>query len=140
MSNQEIARRIPEEGFGGGNFDLFDEHVAEDYVGHDPVDEEDSRGVEALKERASGYRTAFSDLNVAVEECFGEGDLVCTRWTASGTHDGELFGMPPTGKSMRIEGLSIDRFENGKVVETWDNWDALGMMQQLGAIPEQQPA
>jgi steroid delta-isomerase-like uncharacterized protein len=139
-ANKAIARRAVDEAFSKGNLDVADECVAESYVGHDPADPEETRGIEHWKERAAGYRTAFPDLNVTIEECFAEGDLVCTRWIARGTHNGELMGMEPTGKPVTIEGLSIDRIEGGKIVETWDNWDALGMMQQLGMVPEAQPA
>jgi steroid delta-isomerase-like uncharacterized protein len=138
--NKAIARRVVEEVFSQGNLEAIDECVAEGYVGHDPVDQEDTRGREGVRDRVSVYRTAFPDLNVTLQECFGEGDLIATRWIARGTNDGELMGMAPTGRQVTMEGLSIDRFEGGKIVETWDNWDALGMMQQLGAIPEPQAA
>ena len=83
------------------------------------------------------YRTAMPDLEVVVEDAFGSGDRVCTRWTARGTNDGELMGMPPTGKRVEITGNSIDRFDaDGKVVETWDQWDNAGFMTQLGLTPE----
>lgn len=136
--NKAIARRLAEETFGKGNLDLIDEYVAENYVAHDPADPEEVRGIEGLKDRVRQYRGAFPDLQITIEDCFGEGDRVCTRWTARGTHEGELMGMEPTRKEVAIDGLSIDRFEGGRLVETWDNWDALGMMQQLGAIPEAQ--
>jgi len=138
--NKTLTRRVLEEVFTQGNLDALDEILSPNHVGHDPVDPEDARGIEAAKERASQYRTAFPDLKVTMEDCFAEGDRVAARWTARGTHDGELMGMAPTGKQMRIEGLTIDRFEGGKIVETWDNWDALGMMQQLGAIPAEATA
>lgn len=136
--NKAIARKVIEEVFAKGDVDLLDQCYSPDYVGHDPADPEDTRGIEGMRERVAQYRGAFSDMTVTTEDCFAEGDRVATRWTFRGTHDGELTGIPPTGKHVEIEGLTIDRFEGGKIVETWDNWDALGMMQQLGAIPEAQ--
>ena len=63
-----------------------------------------------------------------------------STWTGAGTHDGELMGMPPTGKSVEIAGITIDRIADDKIAESWTCFDTLGMMQQLGAIPEAQPA
>ena len=67
---------------------------------------------------------------------FSDGDYVCTRWTSSGTHDGDLMGIPPTGKHASITGLSIDKIQDGKVVESWNEWDNAGLMQQLGLVGE----
>ena len=135
--NIATARRVIDEAWNGRNVDVLDETLAEDFVNHDPADTEDVRGVEALKERLRGYHTAMSDLRVTFDEVFGSGDFVATRWHAEGTNDGELAGMPATGKRMTITGLSIDRFDaEGKIAETWDQWDNLGFMEQLGMIPE----
>lgn len=138
--NKAIARGAIDELFVGGHLDRVGEFISPDHVGHDPAGPEDTHGVEAARERIEAYRTAFPDLQVTIEDQLAEGDRVCTRWTARGTHDGDLMGMSPTGRQVTIEGLSIDRFEGGKIVETWDNWDTMGMMQQLGAIPQAQPA
>lgn len=138
--NKAIARQVIEEVFSKGRVDLLEQCYSPDYVGHDPVDPEDTRGIEGMRERVAQYRGAFSDMRVTTEDCFAEGDRVATRWTVRGTHDGDLMGIAPTGKQFVIDGLTIDRFEDGKIVETWDNWDALGLMQQLGAIPEEQAA
>ena len=82
------------------------------------------------------YRAAFSDSQFEIEAQFAEGDYVVTRWTATGTQDGELMGMPATGKHVTLTGITIDRFEDGKIAEGWTNWDTFGMMQQLGAVAE----
>jgi steroid delta-isomerase-like uncharacterized protein len=81
------------------------------------------------------YRAAFPDLKITVEDQIAEGDKVVTRWTAEGTHDGDLPGLPASGRSSTVTGIGIDRIEGGKIVEAWGNWDTLGMLQQLGAIP-----
>ena len=71
-----------------------------------------------------------------IDEQLAEGDLVASRWTGRGTHQGELMGIPPTGKQVTVSGITISRVKNGKVVEEWSNWDTLGMLQQLGVVPE----
>ena len=73
---------------------------------------------------------------MTVEDLIAEGDKVVTRWRARGTHQGELMGIPPSGNPVEVTGITIHRIEGGKVVETWANYDALGMMQQVGAVPE----
>jgi steroid delta-isomerase-like uncharacterized protein len=136
-ANAAAARRVTEEAFNEGRLEVVDELCSPDIVTHDPAEPEDLRGTEALKERISKYRAAMSDLHVTFEDVFATDDRVCARWSARGTNDGELAGMPPTGKTMEITGNSIDRFDSdGKIVETWDQWDNAGFMQQLGITPE----
>jgi predicted ester cyclase len=81
------------------------------------------------------FRAGYSDAQITVDDQIAEGDKVASRWTGRGTHDGELMGIAPTGKHVAVAGLTISRVENGRVVEEWTNWDTLGMLQQLGAIP-----
>ena len=139
--NKAIARRALEELFSAqGDLDVADEIIAPNYVGHDPVSPEDVRGPEGVKEFASMYRSAFPDVQLSVEDQVAEGDMVVTRWIASGTHQGELMGIAPTGNRVTVSGTSVERIVDGKIVETWDNYDALGMMQQIGAIPSPEEA
>jgi steroid delta-isomerase-like uncharacterized protein len=136
--NAEAARRILDEGFNEGRLEVFDEVCSPDVVSHDPAQPEDIEGIDAHKDRVRGYRTAMPDLHVTLEDLVASGDKVATRWTARGTNDGEFMGMPPTNRSVEITGLSLDRFdEDGQVVETWDQWDNVGFMSQLGISPEQ---
>src|SRR5439155_5149767 len=136
-SNATAARRIIDEGFNQGRVEVFDEVCSPDMVTHDPAEPEDVRGIEAHKARTLGYRTAMPDLSVTLDDVFAAGDRVATRWTARGTNDGEMAGMPPTGRSVVITGLSIDRFDaDGRLVETRDQWDNAGFMTQLGISPE----
>ncbi len=130
-----IARREIVEIFGEGKLEVADAVIAPDYVGHDPASPEPIRGPEGVKEQAAGYRAAFPDLTITVDQQVAEGDTVVTRWTARATHEGELFGIAATGKQATITGISIERFVDGKVVEDHTNWDTFGLMQQLGAIP-----
>ncbi|HEY3070527.1 MAG TPA: ester cyclase [Gaiellaceae bacterium] len=135
--NKMISRRVVEEGFAQGKVELFDDLVAEDVVNHDEtLPPEIPPGREGVKALAQGYKMAFPDLVLTVEDQIAEGDKVATRWTARGTHQGELMGIPPTGKEARVTGTTIDRIEDGQIVETWTNWDQVSLLQQLGVIPE----
>jgi steroid delta-isomerase-like uncharacterized protein len=135
--NKAIARREMEEIFNHtGNLDAADEIIAPNYISHEPTSGE-IRGIEGAKQFAATYRQAFPDLQNTIEDMVAEGDKVVLRFRGSGTHTGETeaFG-PPTGKRMEITGITIKRLSDGKIVEEWTNFDALGMMQQLGLIPE----
>jgi steroid delta-isomerase-like uncharacterized protein len=133
-TNKTVSRRLVEEAFNQGKYDAIDELVAPTYVNHDPATG-DVKGPQGTRELIDGYRSAFPDLKITIEEQIAEGDLVATRWTAKGTHRGELLGIAPTGKESTVTGLTIDKIKNGKLVESWNNWDTLGMLRQLGAIP-----
>ena len=130
-----VVRRELEEMYGAGNLEVADEIIAADYVGHDPALPEPIRGPAGVKAAVSGYRAAFPDLRLTIEAQIGEGEILVTRWTAKGTHQGELFGIAATGKQATVTGISIDRFSEGKIAEDWTNWDTLGLLQQLGAVP-----
>ena len=133
--NKALARRLVEELYGQRNLDIVDEIVDPNYVGHDPTSPQGIRGPEGVKQFASMYLNAFSDVQVTVEDLIAEGDKVVTRWRGTGTHQGELMGIPPTGNRAELTGIIISRFANCKLVEDWTNSDTLGMLQQLGVIP-----
>ena len=135
--NKAVVRREMEELFNqGGNIDAADEIIHPDYVSYEPTSGE-VRGIEGAKQFAATYRQAFPDLQNTTEDMVAEGDKVVARFGARGTHQGETeaFGSP-TGKRMEMTGITIKRLSEGKIVEAWTNFDALGMMQQLGLIPE----
>jgi predicted ester cyclase len=135
-ANKGIVRRMIDEILNGqGNPDVADELFAPYYVGHNPASPVDTRGPEGVKGFASMFRSAFPDVHFSVEDQVAEGDKVVTRWRGSGTHRGDLFGIAPTGNRVTFVGITINRIEGGKVAEEWQIFDALGMMQQLGAIP-----
>jgi steroid delta-isomerase-like uncharacterized protein len=133
--NKALARRFFLEAFNDGNLGVIDELAAPGIVNHDSAMPEPMVGIDAVKAAVAGYRTGFPDLRITIEEQVAEGDSVVTRWSALGTHGGDLMGMPATGKQATVTGITIDRFENGLVVETRTNWDTMGMLQQLGAVP-----
>ena len=131
--NKAIARRAWEL---VDNPDIIDEVYAPDVVWHEPDGE--VRGIEEAKQFISMYKTAFPDMKATVEDVIAEGDKVVTRVTIRGTHQGEVdeFGLP-TGRQVEVKGITISRFEGGKIVEDWDSYDNLSIMQQLGLVPEQ---
>jgi len=131
--NKAIARRIFEEVWNQGKLDVIDEIFDVNYVSHGFG--ELPPGPEGFKQFVSIYRTAFPDTHFIIEDQIAEGDKVVTRWIVRATHKGELMGIPPTGKQVVVTGTGIFRISGGKVVEQWVNWDALGMMQQLGLVP-----
>jgi steroid delta-isomerase-like uncharacterized protein len=134
--NKRISWRLQEEVFGQGKLESVDELLAPDYVSHAPGDPELSRGPEDIKEIVRAYHSAFPDINFSVEKQVAEGDMVVTRWIARGTHRGEFMGVPPSGRRIEVSGMSMDRISQGKIVENWNNWEALEMMRQIGAIPD----
>ncbi len=134
--NKELTRRSWEL-VGQHNPDAFDEVYAADAVIHEP--DQDLRSLEELKQFYSMYLSAFPDQYATVEDVIAEGDKVVTRWTLRGTHRGEMEELgPPTGRQIEIEGLTMHRIEGGKIVEEWERYDNLSVLQQLGLVPEQQ--
>jgi predicted ester cyclase len=134
--NKALARRWFEDLFNAGNLEVADEIIAPEHVNHDPTIPGIPSGPEGQKQIVNVYRGAFTNAHITVEEQLAEGDRVVTRWSGSGTHQGELMGVAPTGNQVTITGLTINRISDGKIVESWSNYDALGMMRQIGAIPE----
>jgi steroid delta-isomerase-like uncharacterized protein len=134
--NKALARRWFEDLFNAGNLEVADEIIAPDHVNHDPTLPDIPTGPEGQKQVVNLYRSAFTNAHISVEDQLAEGDRVVTRWTGSGTHQGELMGVAPTGNQVRVTGITINRLSGGKIAESWTNYDALGMMRQLGAVSE----
>jgi len=133
--NREIVRRfwgVWEEGKLG----LVDELVAPDYVNHSPGMPGQPEGPEGVKAVVSMFRAGMPDLRVVIEDMIAEGDKVMMRYKIEGTHEGELFGVPPTGRRVSVESITVERVSSGKIREHWRVTDTLDMMQQLGAISE----
>jgi len=129
------SRRVFEEIWNQKNVNAVDELMAANYVHHDPSSPAVTNGAEGYKQFVRNYLAAFPDVHFTVENVVEMGDLEATRWTVSGTHEGDLPDIPRTGRRFSVTGMSIGRLENGKFVESWNNWDALGLMQQLGVLP-----
>ncbi len=138
MSEEETAnkaneRRFFEEVWNKGNFQAADQIVAADYIDHDAITSK--TGPEGVRAEVSLFRNAFPDLIFAIEDVITEGDKVVTRISATGTHKGDLPGIPATGRRGAITGIVITRYESGKAAEAWVHFDFLGLYRQLGAIP-----
>jgi steroid delta-isomerase-like uncharacterized protein len=136
--NREVVRRVFEEVWNKKNVAAISQVMASGYIHHDAQSPSFPPGTEGYKQFVSYYLNAFPDVRFTIDDEVGEGDAVVTRWTATGTHEGDLPGLPRTGKSFSVTGITIARLSGGKIVESWNNWDALGMMQQLGGVPETQ--
>lgn len=133
--NKTIARRALEQLWGGGSLDVVDELFAEEFIAHPGGGMEPIRGRDALKQFIGMFREAFPDESIMIEQQIAEGDVVVTRWTAKGTHQGGLMGIPATGRQTTTSGITIHRIRDGKIVEAETSWDQLGLLQQLGAVP-----
>jgi steroid delta-isomerase-like uncharacterized protein len=136
--NKAVIRRWNEEIFNEKRTDRADELVTQDYVDHAALPGQ-APGLEGAKHKWAMYVAAIPDLRVTMDEMVAEGDRVAARWTAEGTHEGELLGIPPTGKRIRWSGISICRVAEGKLAEQFERWDRLDLMQQLGVIPARGP-
>jgi steroid delta-isomerase-like uncharacterized protein len=136
QQNKSLVTRYFQEVWDQGNLEAVDGLLAADFVRHGPPPTEgDIAGGSGFKGLVTMYRTAYPDLRVPIEDQFAEGNTVVTRWTARGTHRGDLMGTPPTGKPVAVPGIVIDRIEGGRIAEEWASYDALGMLQQVGVIP-----
>ncbi len=135
-ANKEIVRRLVDGVWQDRNLALIDELVAQDYVGHDPTQPEPIRGRDGFRQFVGMYQSAFHDATVTIDDQIAEGDRVTTRWTGRGTHTGELMGIAPTGKEVTVSGITVTRLAGGKIAEEWELMDALGMLVQLGAVPQ----
>jgi steroid delta-isomerase-like uncharacterized protein len=132
------SQRLLEQAFSDGNFGLIDELVAADAVNHDPATPPELRalrGPEVYRRTVSMYRAAFPDVRMTVDEVIAADDKVVLRWRSEGTHRGQLAGLAPTGARGSVTGISIDRWKDGKIVESWVEWDNLGLARQIGAAP-----
>jgi steroid delta-isomerase-like uncharacterized protein len=131
---KEISRRMVEEVWTKGNLGALDELVAEDFVGENPTTGE-IHGRDALREVVRMYRNGFGDMTMRLDKVIAEGDWVATHWTATGTHTGDVMGIPPGGREVTVSGVQFDRIgADGKIVASKGMFDALGMLQQIGVV------
>jgi len=131
--NKALVRRYMDD-LNKRNLAVIDELYDVNYVGH-VAGMEDLHGPEEMKQMMTGFLIAFPDLHRAIEDMVAEGDKVVVRLTVTGTHKGDFQGIAPTGKQATVTVIAILRIVGGKIVETWELIDMLGVMQQIGAIP-----
>ena len=133
--NEALVRRYFEEIWNKGNLQLIDELFTTNFVRHGPVGTEgEVRGLEGFKGLVSSYRSGLPDLRIPIEDLIAEGDRVVTRWTAYGTHQGELLGNAPTGNQATVRGILVDRVSGDKIEEVWVAYDTLHFMQQISGV------
>ena len=135
-AHKDVVRRYSEDFWGGGDADLADELFTADFVDHNPPAPGLPSGPEGQRQVLAVYRSAFPNLAVTTEEMIAEGDRVALRWSARATHEGELLGIPPTGKDVTLSGIDILRIEDGKIAERWAEDSTLRLLQQLGVVTE----
>ena len=138
--NKDLARRFYEEVVNTGDLDRVTEFCAEDFINHEPAPPGTPDGIEGVKAFVKMFRDGFPDLRATVEDALEEGDRLAARVKFAGTHEGEFMGVPPSGKRVEIDAIDIVRIVDGKAVEHWGVTDNMGLMQQIGAIPEPAPA
>ena len=141
MSTEEKAliSQVFEEVWNRGKLDMADALYAATFVAHNPGNPGQAPGPQGVKDYVAQARNDFPDLHFTVEEQIAEGALVTTRWTLRAIHQREVVGVAPTGRQLTVTGISLWRITGGKIVEEWAEWDQLGLLQQIGAIPAPAP-
>jgi ketosteroid isomerase-like protein len=131
--NEELVRRFFEEFCNGRRPEVAGEIIASDYVSHGPQ-APPAEGPDGVKTRVGLYQESL-DGQWHIHELFSCGDRVVALWNGTGTHQGELMGVAPTGKPIDVDAISVFRIADGQIAEEWTVWDALGLLQQVGAVP-----
>jgi steroid delta-isomerase-like uncharacterized protein len=133
--NKAIIRRLYEEIWNKRKVELVGEIISPSHALQAPNVSGSAVGPEAYKRQLMLFFAGYPDLHFLVEDTIAEADKVVACWTLSGTHRGEYLGVPATNKKVSVDGITIHHIANGKIMDSYSNWDALGMMQQLGVIP-----
>jgi steroid delta-isomerase-like uncharacterized protein len=133
--NKSIVRRLYEEVWNERKIEVLKELISPSHALHAPNTSGSKIGPEAYKRNINQLLTAFPDLRFAIEDTVSENDKVVACWTISGTHKGEYLGIPATDHEIIVEGITIHHVAGGKIMDSFANWDALGLMQQLGVVP-----
>ena len=137
--NIQLMRRWFQEVWNEGQMETVYDLLSPDSVARGQRGAEaEIRGPEEFEKFAREIRGAFPDMKMTVEDVFGVGDKVVLRWSATMTHTGDGLGFPASGRTVRSRGISIARIVDGKIVEGWDNWDQLGMLEQIGVYKQPQ--
>lgn len=137
MKNNHNINQIKtffEEVFNKDNFSACSEFLADNVKFHDPAAHQHNEGLEAYKELERTYRHAFPNKKTKIDEIFGVDDRVVVRWTTHGKHERELQGIAPTNAQFKFSGISLYRLQNGKITDIWQEWDRLGLLEQIGEI------
>lgn len=131
-----IARRTIDV-YARGDIELVDELYAPDYVDHSPGNPPGlASGPEGVKQFVAMFRDAFPEGDATADDVIAEGDKVAVRWSGRGTHEGDFMGIPASGKHVSFSGTTIYRIADGKIAEEWTHADYLGLLTQIGAVPD----
>jgi steroid delta-isomerase-like uncharacterized protein len=130
----KAVRRRYHDAWNAGDADALDGIMAPDVVNHSPLPGQPD-GVAGFKQALLWMRSGVPDLAITIDSTVVEGDRVSTRWTGTGTHLGDLMGIPASGRKVTVSGIDICRISEGRIVEYWQELDTLSMLQQLGVIP-----
>jgi steroid delta-isomerase-like uncharacterized protein len=135
-AHKALAARFFDEVCNGRRLDVADELFSPTHVHHDPAHPETANGPEGMKQLIGIYHTSVKDAHwhVGSMSVTDDGSVV-TRWTGTGVHGAELGGIAPTGNPVKVAGIWIHRIADGRIVESWSVWDALGLLRQIGGIP-----
>lgn len=132
MSNADVVRNFLEGAWNQKDLSAVDKYLHQDYVSHDPMEGQFPQGIEGQRLFVSTFNAAFPDVRCTINSQEENGDIVESNLTFVGTQKGELMGIPATGKKVTVPVHTTDRVENGKIVESWVDWDPDDMMRQLG--------
>lgn len=135
MENKTIAHRLYGEVWNERKLGVVDELISPSHALHDPHASDSQIGPEAYKRQVARFTTAFPDLRFAIQDMVSEENKLAVFWMISGTHEGEFNGIPPTKNKVTVEGITIHQIANGKILDSYISWDALGLMRQLGEAP-----
>jgi steroid delta-isomerase-like uncharacterized protein len=135
VENKAIVRRLYEAVWNERKLEVVDELISPSHALHEPTVSGSQVGPEAYRQQVARFTTPFPDLRFAIEDIVSENDKLVVSWIISGTHKGEFMGIPPTGKKISVEGITINHIANGKILDSYVSWDALGLMRQLGVGP-----
>ena len=133
--NKELIRRLYEEVWNKRKFEITSELISPSHALQGPNFSGSSIGPDAYKHQVALFVAGIPDLRFTVEDTVSENDKIVACWTISGTHQGEFMGIPATNKKISFDGMTIHHIANGKIIDSFSNWDALGLMRQLGVAP-----
>lgn len=137
MIDTTRVRSLVEALWNDDDMDAVEELYSDKYIGHDP--QNPLHGKQGVREWHDEVKASAPDFHINIHETLVDGDLTVSRWTASGTDTGGWRGAPATQQSWTITGMTMSKYEDGKIVESWANADNLGLMQQMGMVPEVAP-
>jgi steroid delta-isomerase-like uncharacterized protein len=134
-ANKQLVEAFIQELFTEGDLAAFDRYLDPGFINHDPPFPGAPEGPDGMRQAAMMFRRALPDWHSDLDQLVAENDIVVERFTASGTHRGELMGVPATGRTIRLPGVNIFRIHHGKIVERWGRLDELGLLRQLDLVP-----